>query len=259
MGYEGLFAEVVRYPGANGDTIEGYYARPLGPGPHPGVVIFHHAPGWDQWTRQVAHKLALHGYAVISPNLYFREAPGASPDDAAAAARAVGGVPDARLLGDAAGSAKFLREQPYANGKVGIIGFCSGGRQVYLAACNMPEIDAAVDCWGGSVVQPADQLTPQRPVSPIEMTAKMACPILGIFGNDDTNPDPAQVNQIEAALKQHGKTYEFHRYDGAPHAFFCWDNPARYRPEQAADGWKQVLAFYEKYLQTPVADVALVR
>jgi carboxymethylenebutenolidase len=163
------------------------------------------------------------------------------------------------VVGDAEGAAAFLRAQPYSNGKVGVIGFCSGGRQAYMLACKMRSLDAAVDCWGGRVVAKPEDLSPDRPVSVIEMTAQMSCPLLGIFGNDDANPDVEQVNRTEEELKRHNKEYEFHRYDGAGHSFFAVDRPA-YRPEQAVDGWKKVFAFFEKHLQTaPVADLAGAR
>ena len=86
--------------------------------------------------------------------------------------------------------------------------------------------------------------------SPIEYTDNISAPLLGIFGNDDANPDPDQVNRTEERLKAAGKTYEFHRYDGAGHGFFAVDRPG-YRAEQAADGWQKVFAFYERYLRTP--------
>jgi hypothetical protein len=90
--------------------------------------------------------------------------------------RAAGGVADEQVLGDVAGSMDFLRAQPYANGKVGVIGFCSGGRHTYLAACSLPAIDAAVDCWGGKVsVDDPKQLNAKRPVAPIDLTEKMRC------------------------------------------------------------------------------------
>ena len=107
-----------------------------------------------------------------------------------------------------------------------MIGFCSGGRQAYLAACSIPGLDAAVDCWGGSViVDDQKALDAKQPVAPIDLTEKMTAPLLGIFGNDDQNPDPEQVNRTEEVLKQLGKTYEFHRYDGAGHGFFATDAP----------------------------------
>ena len=248
MTYRAITAETTMIQGHDGDQIEAYYGRPPGPGPFPGVVVIHHGPGWDEWTGEVVLKLAQHGYATVSPHLYHRFGPG-DPDDAAARQRAAGGASDDQVQGDIQGGMDFLRSQSESNGKVGIIGFCFGGRQVYLAACRLSRVDAAVDCWGGSViVDDPNELTPARPNSPIDFTDGMSGALLGIFGNDDANPDPVQVNRTEERLKSLGKTYEFHRYDGAGHGFFAVDRPA-YRPEQAADGWQRVFAFYEKYLK----------
>ncbi len=252
MTYEGLIAESITLRGHNGDEIEAYHARPLGAGPFPGVVVIHHMPGWDYWIREVTHKLANQGYAAIAPHLYSRFGPGA-PDDLAAKARSDGGVADAQVVGDVAACSDFLKLQPNANGKIGVIGFCSGGRHTYLVACSL-QVDAAVDCWGGSVIvdDPA-QLSEKRPVPAIDLTPKLSGPLLGIFGNDDANPSPDQVNRTEAVLKQQGKNYEFHRYDGAGHGFFNVAG-AGYRQAQSVDGWTKVFAFYDRYLQTPVAE-----
>jgi carboxymethylenebutenolidase len=246
MTYRGMIAELVKFRGHNGDTGEAYYARPSGNGPFPGVVLIHHMPGWDEWTIETTRKLAHHGYACIAPHLYFRDGPG-SPDDIAAKARAAGGMPDAQVVGDAAGARDFLRAQPHANGKVGVIGFCSGGRHALLVACSAPGFDAIVDCWGGSVVVDKSGLTEKRPVAVIDLVGKLACPLLGLFGNDDKNPSPEHVNKLEETLKRAGKTYEFHRYDGAAHAFFNYFRPS-YRAEQTIDGWKHIFALYGKTL-----------
>ena len=255
--YQGLQAETVTFRGHNGDQGEAYYARPIRSGKFPGIVVIHHLPGWDEWIMEVVRKFAHHGYAAISPHLYFRENAGnESPDDVGARVRAAGGVADAQIMGDVAGAMAYLRAQPNAGGKIGVIGFCSGGRHTYLAACTLPGIDAAIDCWGGNVIvdNPKD-LNDKRPVAPIDLTEKMTCPLLGIFGNDDANPTADQVNRTEAVLKKLGKTYEFHRYDGAGHAFF---NTARdaYRPDQAMDGWRKVFAFCNRYLATSAAGIA---
>ena len=102
--------------------------------------------------------------------------------------------------------------------------------------------------WGGNIVVDDPKLiTPLRPVPPIEMTGELACPVLGLFGNDDQNPNRDHVDRLEERLKKDGKSYEFHRYDGAGHAFFNASRVA-YRPEQAADGWAKVMAFYNKHL-----------
>jgi len=247
MSYQGLMAETVAFRGHNGDQGDAYYARPTRPGQFPGIVVIHHLPGWDEWITEVVRKFAHHGFAAVAPHLYFRDGPG-SPDDVGARVRAAGGVPDDQVLGDVRGAMDFLRAQPNANGKLGVIGFCSGGRHAYLAACRLAEIDAIVDCWGGNViVDDKSLLNAKRPVAPIDLTEQLRCPLLGLFGNEDENPNADQVNRTEATLKRLGKNYAFYRYDGAGHAFF---NTARtaYRAEQAADGWTKVLAFFHKHL-----------
>src|SRR6187397_3285723 len=136
--YPGLTAECVMFKGNNGDTVEAYYAKPSGKGPFPGVVLIHHMPGWDEWITEATRKLAHHGFGTIAPHLYFREGPG-SPDDVGARVRAAGGVADDQVVGDAEGAAAYLRAQPHANGKVGVIGFCSGGRHAFLTAAKAAE------------------------------------------------------------------------------------------------------------------------
>ena len=93
-----------------------------------------------------------------------------------------------------------------------------------------------------------EQLTPTRPVAPIDYTKDLSAPLLGLFGNDDQNPPPAQVDQHEAELKRHGKEYEFHRYDGAGHGFFYYDRTA-YRVQAAMDGWNKLFDFFAKHLK----------
>ncbi len=246
MNYEGMIAETVRVRGTENEIIDAYAARPLGGGPFPGVLVVHHMPGWDEWSREVVRKIAHHGYNAVSPDLHFRQGPG-TPQEKSQRVREMGGQIDAVVLGDLAGGEAYLRNLPTSNGKVGLIGFCSGGRVAYMASARMPTLECAVDCWGGNVTSPPATLNEHQPVAPIDMTAEIEVPLLGLFGNDDPNPDVAQVDHIEAALQEHGKNYEFHRYDGAGHAFFNWHNE-RYRPEQALDGWQKVFAYFEEHL-----------
>lgn len=242
-----ILAGTITITGHGGDEIEAYYARPTDTStPRGGVVVIHHMPGYDRATKEITRTFAVYGYAAVCPNLFHRFAPGAKPADAAAAAREKGGAPDEQAMGDIGGAAAFLRSQPGSNGKVGVIGYCSGGRQAYLAACSL-DIDAAVDCYGGGVVMPPERISPTHPVSPIELTAKMACPLLGLFGANDASPDPAMVAQMEEELKAHGKTYEFHSYEGAGHAFFSVDRPS-YNLDAARDGWKRIWDFYGRHL-----------
>ncbi len=245
--YEGMIAETTSVTGHNAELIHAYFARPTGPGPFPSVVLIHHMPGWDDWYKEAARKFAHNGYAALAPDLYCREAHG-SPEDVMAKIRADGGVPDDQVVGDVVGAAAFLRALPISNGKVGVFGTCSGGRHAYLAACRSSSFDAVADLWGGGLVMQESDLTEKRPVSPLDYTRDLACPLLGLFGEDDRAPTQAQVAVHEEKLKELGKEYEFHNYPGAAHGFFYHDRPQAYRAEQAVDGWKKVFAFFERTL-----------
>ena len=243
---QGMVCETISFAGNNGDQVNAYVARPSGDGPYGGIVLIAHVPGWDELYREFARRYAHHGFAVICPNIFQRFGEGA-PDDIAAKARGEGGVPDASVIGDALGANQWLKSQPWSNGKVGVTGTCSGGRHSYLIAAKTQAFDAVINCWGGRTVMKQEELTANQPESPAALTANLNCPVLGIFGNDDQNPNPEMVNEVEEELKKHGKQYEFHRYDGAGHGIWYLDRPA-YRPEAAIDGWNKAFAFFEKNL-----------
>jgi carboxymethylenebutenolidase len=241
-----MMAETISITGHGGDRIEGYLARPLGPGPYGSVVVIHHMPGYDEPTKEITRTFAAHGYLALCPNLYSREAPGASPDDAAATARARGGVPDDRLVGDVAGAAAHLRAMPSANGKAATIGYCSGGRQSFLAACSL-QLDAAVDCYGAFVVGTPPEGMPLK-IGPIaHLAGDLSCPLLGLFGEEDQHPSPSEVAELDKILNEAGKAHEFHSYPGAGHAFFAVNRPA-FRPEAAGDGWQRIWDFLGRHL-----------
>ncbi len=244
--YDAMMAETVFTGGHGGDQIEAYLARPLSEGPRGGVVVIHHMPGYDEPTKEITRTFAFHGYNAVCPNLYSREAPGASPDDAAAAARGAGGVPDDRLVGDIDGAAKYLRSLSTSNGKVGVIGYCSGGRQAFLAACSLP-LDAAVDCYGAFVVNRPPEGSPLKMQPVVGLAENLSCPLLGLFGADDSHPSPEETGELEKVLAAHGKTYDFHTYEGAGHAFFAVNRPA-HRPEAAVDGWQRIWDWFGRYL-----------
>jgi carboxymethylenebutenolidase len=243
----GLTAEVITYPGGNGDEIHAWVARPTGGEPAPGVVAVHHLPGWDEFYREFAERLARHGYTVICPDLYCRYGHG-TPDDVAATVRAQGGVPDDSVVADCAAALRWLKAQPTSNGRAGIIGSCSGGRHALLTASRGSGFDAVADLWGGGVIMAKDELSDARPVAPIDLTPDLTAPLLGLFGNDDSHPTPEQVNRHEAELHRLGKDYEFHRYDGAGHGFFYYHTPM-YRPEAAMDGWAKIFGFFGRHLK----------
>ena len=244
--YEGMLAETIAVGGHKGQIVNAYFARPLGPGPFPGVVLVHHRPGWDEWYKETTRKFAYHGYLAICPNLYFSYGHG-RPEEVTERMRAAGGVHDDDVIADVSGAAAYLRSLATSNGKVGGFGSCSGGRHVFLVACRTKSLDAAVDCWGGSVIQKKEELTPNAPVSPLSYAGGLSCPLLGLFGQEDRNPNQEMVAQMEAELKRLGKHYEFHSYAGAGHGFFYYHTPG-YRQEQAVDGWGKVWAFFEKNL-----------
>ena len=243
----GLIAETVSLPGHAGRPISARWARPMTDRPTPGIVLIPHMPGWDEWCRETSNRFAAHGFSVLCPNIYEDYGDG-TPPEVSGRMRDAGGVPDKDVMEDVAASLAFLKNQPGANGKAGCIGMCSGGRHTFLAASTLSGIDAAVDCWGGGVVCPPESLTPARPVAPIDYAAGLSCPLLGIFGNDDRNPSKEDVDILEAKLKDLGKDYEFHRYDGAGHGFWYYDRPM-YRIEQAMDSWNKVLLFFDKHLK----------
>ena len=243
---DSLSAETVRITGHDGEEIEAYLARPSGPRSRGGVVVIHHMPGYDRGTKEIVRRFGELGYDAVCPNLYWREAPGADPADAAATARAGGGVPDERLVGDVGGAAGYLRSLPSSNGKVGVIGYCSGGRQSVLAACNL-DLDAAVDCYGAFVTGTPPEGFPLQVTNLVEQLPSLRAPLLGLFGNEDSHPSPEQVDELDRILTEHGKPHEFHRYDDAGHAFFATDRPS-YRVAAANDGWERIVEFYGKYL-----------
>ena len=242
-----MVTETVEIIGHEGIPIEAYLARPAHDATRGGVVVIHHMPGFDRATKEIVRRFAELGYDAVCPNLYHREAPGADPDDAAAAARAASGVPDDRLLGDVAGAAAHLRRLPTGNGRVGVIGYCSGGRQAVLAGCRL-DIDAAVDCYGAFVTGTPPPGHPLQVRNLVPLLADLRCPLLGLFGNDDRFPSPEHVDELERLLREHGKQFEFHRYDDAGHAFFAVNRPG-YRVAAANDGWDRIAAFFADHLR----------
>lgn len=245
--YSGMIAETISLKGFNDDVIRAYYSRPIGKETYGSILLIPHMPGWDEFCREAARRFTEHNYAVIVPDIYCRYGTG-TPVEVSGRMREDGGVSDESVMGDSQACIDFLRAQPQSNGKVGVIGMCSGGRHTFLAACSLSGIDAAVDCWGGGVIMSEEQLDEKRPVSPFDLTEKLGCPLLGIFGSDDKHPSPEEVDRLEAELKRLNKNYEFHRYDGAGHGIWYYDKPM-YRQQQAMESWNLTLEFFDKYLK----------
>jgi carboxymethylenebutenolidase len=236
----------VRITGDRADDVPAYLAVPDRDGPRGGVVVIHHMPGYDRATKEMVRRFAELGYDAICPNLHWRAAPNAAPDDAAAVTRAQGGVSDEQLLGDVAGAVAALRALRTSNGRVGVIGYCSGGRQSVLASCHL-DVDAAVDCYGAFVTGTPPPDFPLQVSNLVDQLPNLRCPVLGLFGNEDKTPSPAHVDEFENLLNAHGKRYEFHRYDDAGHGFFAVDRVS-YRVAAANDGWERIAEFFARTL-----------
>ena len=245
--YPSMAAHEVSFAGDGGETINAYFARPVGDGPFPGVAVLHHLLGLDEGTMEIVRRFATHGFITVCPNLYYREASEHGRDGAWAASRAAGGVPDKRLLGDLAGALDYLRAADGANGKVGVIGYCSGGRQAFLGACSI-DMDAAVDCYGSFVTNEPPKEIPLRYEPLLHLTGGLRCPLLGVFGGHDPNPSPADAQLIAAEMTRHGKQFELLEYPDAGHGFFAVDRADHYNVEAATDGWMRILTFFRQRL-----------
>lgn len=170
----------------------------------------------------------------------------AAADDAAAATRAAGGVPDERLVGDVASAVQQLRALPDSNGRVGVIGFCSGGRQSVLAAAAL-DVDAAVDCYGAFVLGTPPSDMRLRRTSIRDRIGDVTCPVLGLFGAEDKFPSPEEVAELDRLLTEGGTPHEFHTFENAGHGFFAVDRPS-YRVAAAVEGWELVREFFGHHL-----------
>lgn len=234
--------------GPTTDRTHAYLAQPGEDFLRPGIVFLHHVYGWDEFYWEATERLARHGYDVICPDLYCRYGHG-TPSEIAEKVTHEGGVHDDSVVADCSAAATALRELPTSNGRIGIMGACSGGRHAVLAASLTDDFDAVVDFWGGGVVATPDQLTQARPVAPIDYTERLTVPLLGVFGAEDKNPSPEQVDEHERELRRLGKDYAFHKLKGAGHGFFHY-HQTRYKAGAAIDAWNLALDFLDSRLKS---------
>jgi carboxymethylenebutenolidase len=235
-------SEMMQYSSQDGTQIDAYLSQPATPGSYPGVIVTMEGMGLEDHMKELTRRFAEEGYIAIAPDLYTREGRPA-PEKVL---EVLFSVPDSQTMADLEGAATFLKSHSNANNKVGIIGFCSGGRYTLMFACTSSNVNAAVDSAGGHIIP--DETTEARPVGVIDMIANLSCPLLGIFGEEDGNPSPAHAARLNEELDKHNKTYEYKMYANAGHAFFADYRPS-YRAAPAQDMWHRVLLFYEKYLK----------
>ncbi|MBA3462368.1 MAG: dienelactone hydrolase family protein [Deltaproteobacteria bacterium] len=198
----------------------------------PGVVVMVHEPGLDGFIEAQVTALAEAGYFVAAPDVFHRQT-----DPTLDTKTRIDRLRDQEITEDGRAAVAHLRERTQA--PIAVIGFCMGGRNAYHLAGACPEL------WSGAVVfYGGDIMTGWgAEATPLDRTLAITCPVLGIFGNDDTNPSQADVARIDAELTRLGKPHTFHSYAGAGHSFLNFTNPELHRPEQAADAWQKMLEF----------------
>ena len=224
----------------NGEAMRCYVSVPDGTGPFPAVVVIQHAGGVDEFVRRMSDRLAEAHFLAVAPDLYHREDPDTSDDPLTRMSR----LRDATIAADVNAAIDHLRGLPEAQAdRIGITGFCMGGRVTYLMAATNPDLKAAVVCWGGNIMMPWGEGP-----APFELTRNINAPVLGLFGEEDPNPSPSDVAKLDAELTRFGKPHEFHSYSGAGHAFMNEGRPS-YRAEAAEDAWKKAIAWFDKYLR----------
>ena len=224
--------------------VKAFLASPKTNHKRGGVIVVHEIFGLTDHIKSVAVRLAEAGYDAIAVDFFTNSGP--LPDyktDFKPLAEYVGKIPDSQIVSDTAGAAKTLRALPHSNGKVGIIGFCWGGRISMLYDAAAPDLNAAVAYYG----RISGEKTANQPEYPIDVAAKMNAPLLGAFGAEDKGIPPTEVKKLEDALKAAHKTAELHEYEKAGHAFNN-DTRESYRPEAAKLAWKRTLDWYHKYL-----------
>jgi len=225
----------------DGRSMRVYLDIPSGAGEVPAVIVIQHGAGVDKFVEDRVEKLAQHGYLAAAPDLYHRQ-----PPDGDMMTR-IGRLRDEEVIADVNATLGHIQRLGEVQvGKVGITGFCMGGRVTYLMAVSNPTaFKAAGVFYGGNIMAPWGEGP-----SPFDLSKNIACPVIGFFGLEDKNPSPEDVKKISEELHRFGKAHEFHSYDGAGHAFLNFLNPSVYREEPARDAWEKCLAFLDKHLKT---------
>jgi carboxymethylenebutenolidase len=215
-----------------------YLATPPGNGPWPAVLVIQEAFGLNEHIKDVARRVAAEGYVALAPDLFYRGGKGrtAGYDQLPKALELMGGLTDDGIVADVGSAIAHLETHPKVRkGRIGITGFCMGGRVSFLAACALPEkITAAVPYYGGGM--------------PIDRTATLRAPVLAFFGDEDPFIPLDQVEKLRSEATRLGKKVEIVVYPKAPHGFFCNERDS-YRPEAAADAWTRTKAFFARHLQ----------
>ena len=222
--------------------MPGYFARPTGVNNPPVVLVAMEIFGLHEYIRDVTRRLAKLGALAVAPDYYFRKADLTKITDMPQILPIVNGKPDAELLSDLDSTVAWAKSQGGDTSRLGIIGFCRGGRTVWEYAAHSTALKAGASFYGA----PVDPPNPLWPKSPMQLVPEMKAPVIGFYGEADTGIPVATVEAMKAALAENKKTAEFHLYPGAPHGFHA-DFRSSYRKEAAEDAWSNMQAWFKKY------------
>lgn len=237
-----LLAGEVQIPTPDG-KIPAYRAQPASGGPFPTVLVVQEIFGVHEHIRDVCRRFAKLGYQAVAPELFLRQGDVSTMTDFKdIIGKVVSKVPDAQVLSDLDATATWASKSGGDPSKLAITGFCWGGRVVWLYAAHNPNLKAGV-AWYGRLTSPKTDL---QPTHPIDVVGSLKAPVLGLYGGADSGIPQETVAQMQAALKDSGGKSEIVLYPETPHAFFADYRPS-YRKEQAEDGWKRLVAWFEKH------------
>jgi carboxymethylenebutenolidase len=223
--------------------MPGYFARPKGKANPPVVLVAMEIFGLHEYIKDVTRRLAKLGVFAVAPDYYFRKGVDLTKiAEIKDLLPIVNAKPDAELLSDLDSTVAWAKSEGGDTSKLGIIGFCRGGRTVWEYSAHSTALKAAVAFYG----PPVDPPNPLWPKSPTQLAPEMKAPVLGLYGAEDTGIPVATVEALKKALEDNKKTDEFKIYPGAPHGFHA-DYRASYRKEAAEDGWNQMQAWFKKY------------
>lgn len=239
---------MVQLPGESG-PLSSFLARPSADGKHPAVVVVMEAFGLNGHIKDVAERLAREGYVTLAPDLYYREKNAVvGYDNLPEAIRLMLGLWDDKIVKDMSAAISYLQQQPFVRAdRIGVTGFCMGGRITFLTACTNPAVKATAPFYGGGIgsAQPSER----TPKAPLDYADTLTAPMLLFFGGNDAFIPPDEVEKIKRRLAELKKNAETVVYPGAPHGFFCNERDS-YRADAAKDAWNRLLTFFAKHLKS---------
>jgi carboxymethylenebutenolidase len=237
----GLTAGEVKIPVKDG-TVPAYRAAPDKGGPFPTALVVQEIFGVHEHIKDVCRRLAKLGYLAVAPELYARQGDVSKLTDIQEIIKVVSKAPDTQVMSDLDAAVEWAKKDGKGDtSKLGITGFCWGGRIVWLYAAHNPNLKAGV-AWYGRLAGKATELQPK---SPVDLAGEIKAPVLGLYGEKDTGIPVKDVEAMRDALKKAGKPGEIVVYPDAPHAFFADYRPS-YRKEPAEDGWRRLQAWFRK-------------